>query len=294
MFFAERDGERAIGRGYDICSLTMKRNTSPSRRPEGLCSVSGFTLIELLVVIAIIAILAAMLLPALAAAKRKAYASNCLSNLKQTGTALQMYCNDSNDWLPPGQSQSNPAYGLTLGQIPVYNSGSNCKKWLPYYLVNYLSLKDPSNVPSTTNAVVKVFVCPGYMSQIPVGVVGGYDPNTDNYATMVSNSGTGSYSVTRGSSPQLALVKAAYPTQPYPFGKENQVGAYPLKLSQIQAVVPLTDLWAVGDCDAVALNNTTIFGLSLHPVHGKTREFLYFDAHVESRPLTYYNSNGQF
>jgi prepilin-type N-terminal cleavage/methylation domain-containing protein len=87
----------------------------------GQTAKRAFTLIELLVVIAIIAILAAMLLPALAKAKEKATRAKCMSNVKQISLATFLYCSDNHDHMPD-LAAGGGSWPWDVPQMPVFQS----------------------------------------------------------------------------------------------------------------------------------------------------------------------------
>ena len=202
----------------------LHRRRGPARR-----AARGFTLIELLVVIAIIAILAAMLLPALAKAKTKAQGIACVNNLKQLTLGWAMYANDNNDTLVP--CHDNPIVDL---QRTDKNYGTG-NQWVMgrmnaiFAATNRILIQDSLLYPFLNK--VEVYRCPA-------------DNSTANGGTMNPYGG--------GGVPRVRSISMNGWMNSFQTGNLDSTGTRFLKMSNIQRPV---DIWVLLDENPATIND---------------------------------------
>jgi prepilin-type N-terminal cleavage/methylation domain-containing protein/prepilin-type processing-associated H-X9-DG protein len=127
----------------------MKSKYSPGPTVAPSCSRSAFTLIELLTVIAIIGILAAILIPVVGTVREAARASSCTSNLRQIGTAMQVYAME-NGVLPAARNEDQYGNLVYYWQRTIWTHAGFTQE----------SLRPPHNYERNDSALENIFHCP--------------------------------------------------------------------------------------------------------------------------------------
>jgi prepilin-type N-terminal cleavage/methylation domain-containing protein len=220
----------------------------------------AFTMVELLVVIAIIGILAALLFPALAAAKQKSYRAQCINNFKQLGLGIQLYADDHGNSLP------GPVW---LGFYENYDNQVYTR--LTYYLAHYMGLP----MPQVTPQYAPLARCPSAAREWTAA-----DPDTPPMSLDMPLSYMVALHVTNQSS-GVVTRPFGYPESSMP--PFTEADEPPKHLHEIYNP---TLCWALTDVDQQnGFTSAAYYSfLPAAPAHGKVRNELFFDWHVAAVP----------
>ena len=245
---------------------------------------SAFTLIELLVVIAIIAILAAMLMPALSKAKDKAKAIACVSNLKQVGTAEIMYSDDNNQQVVPLYSVPIAALPLTSQWIVQNAAGYFWQDRLREG--NYMKTFSAFDCPSLINLGIKS-IGGGFATNHMLGLGINYpeigviqhDSSTANPVTKLNQISSPSACI--GWADAGAVTTGSLRSNPLQTSPDNWIpdSAYDATLNAYYGggatffrSPSYVNTWPVGANDALSI-----------PRHNHRVNWLFMDGHAETR-----------
>jgi prepilin-type N-terminal cleavage/methylation domain-containing protein/prepilin-type processing-associated H-X9-DG protein len=244
-------------------------NAKRARWP--LRSGMGFTLIELLVVIAIIAILAALLLPALARAKAKAQTIRCASNMKNWGYATVMYMGDFDDCIP------------YFGD----NSASYTEDFWHMKLAPYVSRLIQSGVVFSQTAIYtnELRKCPGGSYSLPIAWTGGWAP-TDWNCWIGANFGaygnplTGPFYYGNKGTPPLRASRVKKPSDALMFMDTVTHYVYS-PIDYTYAYNFSDDRDKDGQADSMARYPSTAYNYAQPRIHNNGANVTLLDGHVE-------------